>query len=82
MKAIRVHEFGGPEVLHAIEIPDPAPSWGEVAIHVEVAGVNRQQLAARGFGERYPVASNTNPDGTDNPSGRAKNRRVELNRTN
>jgi outer membrane protein OmpA-like peptidoglycan-associated protein len=49
-----------------------------VAGALEVAGVNPHQLAARGFGERYPVAPNSNVDGTDNPSGRAKNRRVEV----
>lgn len=31
-----------------------------------------------GFGEKRPVAPNTNPDGSDNPNGRAQNRRVEL----
>jgi len=31
-----------------------------------------------GFGETHPVAPNTNPDGSDNPEGRAQNRRVEL----
>jgi len=31
-----------------------------------------------GFGETRPVAPNTNPDGSDNPDGRARNRRVEL----
>jgi outer membrane protein OmpA-like peptidoglycan-associated protein len=33
---------------------------------------------AVGFGETGPVAPNTNPDGSDNPDGRAQNRRVEL----
>jgi outer membrane protein OmpA-like peptidoglycan-associated protein len=37
-----------------------------------------ERIMARGFGEKYPVAQNTNPDGTDNPEGRAKNRRVEI----
>jgi outer membrane protein OmpA-like peptidoglycan-associated protein len=32
----------------------------------------------KGFGKQNPVAPNTNPDGSDNPSGRAKNRRVEV----
>jgi outer membrane protein OmpA-like peptidoglycan-associated protein len=32
----------------------------------------------QGFGKQNPVAPNTNPDGSDNPSGRAKNRRVEV----
>jgi outer membrane protein OmpA-like peptidoglycan-associated protein len=31
-----------------------------------------------GFGESRPVAPNTNPDGSDNPDGRAQNRRVEI----
>ena len=33
---------------------------------------------AVGFGESRPVAPNTNPDGSDNPDGRAENRRVEI----
>lgn len=45
---------------------------------LEGAGVNPHQVTAKGFGERYPVAPNTNPDGTDNPPGRARNRRVEV----
>ncbi|MBS7456544.1 OmpA family protein [Coralloluteibacterium stylophorae] len=32
-----------------------------------------------GYGESRPIAPNTNPDGTDNPEGRAENRRTELN---
>ena len=31
-----------------------------------------------GFGEAAPIAPNKNPDGTDNPDGRARNRRVEF----
>jgi len=31
-----------------------------------------------GFGESRPVAPNSNPDGSDNPDGRAQNRRVEI----
>ena len=41
-------------------------------------GVSRSRVSVKGYGERYPVAPNTNPDGSDNPSGRAKNRRVEV----
>jgi len=36
------------------------------------------RLTIRGHGEADPVAPNTKPDGTDNPAGRAKNRRVEV----
>jgi OOP family OmpA-OmpF porin len=32
-----------------------------------------------GYGELRPIAPNTNEDGTDNPVGRARNRRTELN---
>ncbi len=35
-------------------------------------------ITAKGFGEDNPVAPNTNPDGSDNPAGRALNRRVSI----
>ena len=35
-------------------------------------------LDATGYGETKPIAPNENPDGSDNPSGRALNRRVEI----
>jgi len=40
MKAIRVHEFGGPEVLHLEEVPEPQPSAGQVIVRIAAAGVN------------------------------------------
>lgn len=40
MRAIRVHRFGGPEVLELHEVPDPAPGPGEVVVRVRAAGVN------------------------------------------
>ena len=40
-------------------------------------GVPDARLQASGFGEADPVALNQKPDGTDDPEGRAKNRRVE-----
>jgi NADPH2:quinone reductase len=40
MKAIRVHQLGGPEVLQFEEIPDPSPGPGEAVVRVEAAGVN------------------------------------------
>lgn len=49
-----------------------------VARELSTDGVRAQRLATRGFGEKYPVAPNTREDGTDNPNGRAKNRRVEV----
>jgi NADPH2:quinone reductase len=40
MKAIQVHQFGGPEVLALHEIPTPRPGPGEVLVRVRAAGVN------------------------------------------
>jgi NADPH:quinone reductase len=40
MKAIRVHEFGGPEVLKIEEVTTPKPSAGEVLVRIYAAGVN------------------------------------------
>ena len=40
MKAIRVHKFGGPEVLQLDEVADPTPGPGQVLVQVKAAGVN------------------------------------------
>lgn len=40
MKAIRIEEFGGPEVLEHVEIDDPTPGEGEVLVEVARSGVN------------------------------------------
>jgi NADPH:quinone reductase len=40
VKAIRVHAYGGPEVLRLDELPDPDPRSGELLIEVAAAGVN------------------------------------------
>ena len=43
-------------------------------------GVDAGRLVGpTGYGESRPIAPNTNPDGSDNPEGRAQNRRTELN---
>jgi len=40
MKAIVVHEFGGPEVLKLEEVPTPRPEAGQVLVRIHAAGVN------------------------------------------
>ena len=40
MKAIVVHEFGGPEVLKYEEVPTPKPAAGQVLVRVHGVGVN------------------------------------------
>src|SRR6058998_3587773 len=40
MKAIRIHNYGGPKVLHYEDAPRPKPQAGEVLVRVHAAGVN------------------------------------------
>jgi NADPH:quinone reductase len=47
MKAMRINETGGPEVMHLEEIETPVPGEGEILIKVAAAGVNYADLAQR-----------------------------------
>ena len=47
MKAIRIHEDGGPEVLRYEEVPDPSPGEGEVLVRLRAASVNHIDLWLR-----------------------------------
>jgi len=40
VKAIRVKEFGGPEVLQLEEVPTPQPGPGEVLVRIHATGIN------------------------------------------
>jgi len=40
MKAVRIHAFGGPEVLTYEDVPLPEPGVGEARIKIEAIGVN------------------------------------------
>ena len=40
MQAIRIHEYGGPEVMRLEEVPDLSPGPGQVVVRVKAAGVN------------------------------------------
>ena len=50
MRAVVIHETGGPEVLRVEEVPEPEPGEGEVLVRVEAAGVNRFDLNQRAGG--------------------------------
>jgi len=41
-------------------------------------GVSEALVTYKGYGSAQPIAPNSNPDGSDNPAGRALNRRVEI----
>jgi NADPH:quinone reductase-like Zn-dependent oxidoreductase len=47
VKAIRIHEDGGPEVLRYEDAPDPEPGQGEVVVRVEAAALNHLDLWIR-----------------------------------
>ena len=53
MKAIRVHENGGPETLRVEEIPDPTPGPGEIVVRLEEVGVNFIEVYQRNG--QYPT---------------------------
>ena len=50
MKAVVLHETGGPEALRYEDAPDPQPGDGEVLIRLEAAGVNHIDLTWRAGG--------------------------------
>jgi outer membrane protein OmpA-like peptidoglycan-associated protein len=51
---------------------------GAVRIALVGRGLSGTQLVTRGFGKSRPVAANERPDGSDDPDGRQRNRRVEV----
>jgi NADPH2:quinone reductase len=40
VKAIQIAEFGGPEVMEHVDVPDPEPADGQVVVEVARAGIN------------------------------------------
>ena len=61
MKAIVIHEYGGPEVLKYEEVPRPEPKANEVLIRVKAASINPVDVAIRkGYlkqftGNKFPL---------------------------
>lgn len=59
MRAIRIAEPGGPDVLEPVTLPVPEPREGEVLVRVAAAGVNRPDVLQR-LG-KYPVPPDADP---------------------
>lgn len=67
MQAIRVHSFGGPEVLQLEEAADPVPGPGQVVVKIEAAGVNPVDVYIHtgGYGQRpLPYTPGSDAAGT------------------
>lgn len=66
MKAIRVHSFGGPDVLKLETIPDPTPAPGQVVVQNKAAGINPVDTYVRAgkYGPReFPYTPGTDAAG-------------------
>lgn len=47
MKAVRIHEFGGPEVLRFEDVPDPQPRLDQVLVRVKACALNHLDIFVR-----------------------------------
>ena len=56
MKAITIHEAGGPEVLKYEDCPHPTPGLGEALIDVQAIGVNFTDVVTRRGGANPPIS--------------------------
>lgn len=66
MRAIRFHQFGGPEVLQLEEVPTPEPGPGDVRIAIKATGVNPVDTYIRSgiYGPRpFPFTPGLDPAG-------------------
>ncbi|MGO8701980.1 MAG: NADPH:quinone reductase [Limisphaerales bacterium] len=56
MKAIRIHQFGGPEVMQLKNVPDPDPGPTQVVVYVRAVGVNPVETYLRsGMNPKLPL---------------------------
>ncbi len=65
MKAIRVHQFGGPEVMRLEDVPELSPGRGEVVVNIAAAGVNPVETYIRSgmYARKPPLPYTPGSDG-------------------
>src|SRR5713226_10498260 len=65
MKAVRVREFGGPEVLKIEEVSTPKPAAGQVLVRIHAAGVNPYDTYMRAgtYAQKPPLPYTPGSDG-------------------
>jgi NADPH2:quinone reductase len=63
MRAVRIHEVGGPEVLRAEEVPVPRPRAGEALVRLEAAGVNFVDVYKRTGLYKVPLPATLGEEG-------------------
>jgi NADPH2:quinone reductase len=61
MKAIGLTEFGGPEVLTVIDLPEPEPGPGEVRIRIHAVAVNPTDITFRSGARAAQLADRAGP---------------------
>jgi len=61
MKAIGLTQFGGPEVLRVVELPEPQPGPGEVRIRVQAVAVNPTDVTFRSGGRANQLTDRPPP---------------------
>jgi len=65
MKAVRIHQFGGPEVLTYEDVPDPQPRKDQVLVRVRACALNHLDIWVRNGlpGVKLPSPVTTEPSG-------------------
>jgi NADPH2:quinone reductase len=63
MKAIRIHQHGGPEVLKYEDVPDPVPGAGQALVKIEAAGLNFIDTYQRSGAYKVPLPATLGQEG-------------------
>ena len=75
MRAIRVHQFGGPEAMQLEELPTPKPGHGQALVRVEAAGVNFIDVYQRTGLYKLPLPLRLGLEGAGTVEARGRRRR-------